>query len=80
MPLGWRAKVGGREVPLTRDPLGLMVIAPGCDGPCEIHIEYGVTLEAWLCRLASALVTLGMCLLLVPGISAAVRKEPLRQP
>ncbi len=78
---GWEASVGGREVPVTKDAIGLMVIEPNCNGPCEISIHYGVTTEAWVCRLLSALVTLGMLLLaLVPGISAAVRKAPRLQP
>lgn len=78
---GWEATVAGHDVPITKDPIGLMVIAPNCNGPCEISLHYGVTTEAWICRLLSALVTLGMLLLaLVPGISGAVRRAPRLQP
>ena len=77
---GWTATEAGREVPLTKDPIGLMVVARGCNGPCEVNLHYGLTTEAWICRLLSGLITVGMLLVaVVPGISAAVRKAlPLR--
>ena len=76
---GWRAEVGGREVPVVKDAIGLMMIDPKCDGTCEVAIRYGATTEAWVCRLLSGLVTLGMALLLVPGISARARRAPRLQ-
>ena len=65
---------------MTKDPIGLMVVAPGCNGPCEVNLHYGLTTEAWICRLLSGLITVGMLLVaVVPGISAAVRTAlPLR--
>jgi hypothetical protein len=57
---GWRASVAGRKIPLRKDGIGLMVLEPGCDGPCDIHLDYVATPEVWICRILSALVTLGM--------------------
>lgn len=55
---GWRASVAGRAVPVHGDKLGLIVIEPGCDGPCEVDLSFGVTTEGWICRALSTLVTL----------------------
>lgn len=55
---GWQATVAGRDVPVHGDKLGLMVVEPGCDGPCHIDLSFGVTPEGWICRLLSGLVTL----------------------
>jgi hypothetical protein len=57
---GWRASVDGRKIPLRKDAIGLMVLEPGCDGPCNIRLDYVATPEAWICRILSGLVTLGM--------------------
>jgi hypothetical protein len=37
---GWRAASGGRPCPLSRDAIGLLLIEPPCDGPCEIELAY----------------------------------------
>jgi len=37
---GWSAKVAGHAVPLHPDGLGLIVIEPGCDGPCEVQMRW----------------------------------------
>jgi len=55
---GWRASVGNREVPVRKDGIGLIVIDPQCSGPCEVSLWYGVSAEAWLCRILSAVATL----------------------
>ena len=55
---GWQASVAGRNVPVRADKLGLIVVDPGCDGPCKIDLWFGVTTEAWICRVLSTLVTL----------------------
>ncbi|HVW85702.1 MAG TPA: hypothetical protein VHB50_13530 [Bryobacteraceae bacterium] len=57
---GWRATVNGRNVPVRPDGIGLMALEPGCDGPCRIDLSFGLTREAWICRLASALTTAGL--------------------
>ena len=55
---GWEAHVAGREVPVHTDQLGMIVVEPGCNGPCEVALNYGVTMQAWMCRLASVAATL----------------------
>jgi hypothetical protein len=55
---GWRARVAGRAVPVYGDKLGLIVIDPGCNGPCQVDLSFGITLEGWICRVVSAAVTL----------------------
>jgi hypothetical protein len=62
---GWRARVRGREVPVSSDKLGLIVMEPACDGDCQIDLSFGATPEIWICRMLSALATLGAILLLV---------------
>lgn len=37
---GWRASVGGRRVPIVRDALDFTTIKPGCNGACEINLEW----------------------------------------
>jgi len=75
---GWRASVDGRKVPLRKDGIGLLVLEPGCDGPCEIRLDYVATREAWICRILSGFVTLGMIGalfgLLQPGAIRAVSR------
>jgi hypothetical protein len=61
----WRAKVGGREIQVRKDGLGLMVIEPECNGECEVHLDYGTTPQIWFCRAGSGLVAL---MLVVTGI------------
>jgi hypothetical protein len=57
---GWKGTVGGRSVPLHADGIGLMVAEPGCEGDCLVELAYGVTSEAWLCRIFSLLAALGL--------------------
>ncbi len=57
----------GRKIPLRRDAIGLMVLEPRCDGPCDIRLDYAATSEAWICRILSVLVTLGMIGFLLRG-------------
>jgi hypothetical protein len=47
---GWRASVSGRSVPVRPDGLGLTVVEPSCDGPCEIQLEYVGGAELWGCH------------------------------
>jgi len=56
----WRAHVGGRDVPIRKDGLGLMILDPACDGPCDVELFYGATAETWFCRVMSALVAAGL--------------------
>jgi hypothetical protein len=49
---GWHAFVNGEERPLQREPLGMMLIAPHCDGPCVVSMAYDGGTET---RVAEAL-------------------------
>jgi hypothetical protein len=57
---GWRASVGGRRIPLRKDGIGLIVLEPACDGPCDVRLEFGLTAEALICRILSCLTTFAM--------------------
>jgi hypothetical protein len=52
---GWQS-----TATIHSDQLGLIVLEPNCQGDCEIEVRYGVTPEAWLCRILSGLVTLSL--------------------
>jgi hypothetical protein len=81
---GWKAKAKGREVPVAKDAIGLMVLSPNCDGPCEVDLEFGLTPEAEICRTLSILVLLAVVgqalppvrLLLRLGTSATTHTKP----
>lgn len=52
---GWHASTGGREVPVEKDGLGLMAIAPACAGPCDIRMWFDGGREMNLLRILCAL-------------------------
>jgi hypothetical protein len=56
--------VKGRKIPLRKDGIGLIVLEPGCDGMCEVRLDFGATTEVWVCRILSCLVTFAMIALL----------------
>ena len=37
---GWEAYANGKRQPIRGDAIGLMVIEPDCQGPCEISLRY----------------------------------------
>jgi len=37
---GWEATANGHAVAIRGDAIGQLVIAPGCDGPCNITLHY----------------------------------------
>jgi hypothetical protein len=52
---GWNAvDPQGRSLALGHDELGLMTLAPGCDGPCEARLRFDGGPEAEILRAASA--------------------------
>lgn len=71
---GWRARVLGargaapREIPVTSDGIGLIIIDPKCVGDCSIDLEFAGGLERSLALLVSLLVTAGL-------IAAAFRRK-----
>ncbi len=55
---GWHATANGAPVPVTSDGLGLLVLAPSCDGPCEVTLAFDGGLERRLTVTASLLTML----------------------
>ncbi len=68
---GWRAKVNGSERRVFADALGLMAIAPQCNGPCNVEVTYNGGPERIAALAASGLVTLS---LVGFGLFGAARK------
>jgi hypothetical protein len=56
---GWRAYVNGEPRRIRREPLGMMVIEPRCEGPCEVTLSFDGGVEMLLARLLCALTILG---------------------
>lgn len=59
---GWHASVRGSPRPVDRDGLGMLVVRPECDGPCEIELFYDGGLERKITRALSWLVMIGVVL------------------
>jgi hypothetical protein len=54
---GWRAMVNGTAQRVGKDGLGMILVEPACQGPCEITLVYDGGLEWRATRLASLAVT-----------------------
>lgn len=72
---GWHARVLGRERPIARDGLGLMVIRPDCQGPCEVELSYERDLEKTACLALSGCMLLA-CLAVLGWTLATYRRGP----
>ena len=64
---GWHATANGRPVRAMSDGLGQLVVEPGCNGPCEIQIDYDGGFEMWIARVVSWLALTGSLLWIVIG-------------
>jgi hypothetical protein len=64
---GWHARANGRASDVRRDGLGLLTIAPACEGPCRIELTYSGGWEYVLCRALSALAILGTVAYAISG-------------
>jgi hypothetical protein len=51
---GWHAKANGISRQIKADGLGLMWLQAGCNGPCDVQLEYDGGTELRICRLLSA--------------------------
>jgi len=60
---GWHAKIAGQPREMNRDGLGLMWLRPGCDGPCEVDLDYDGGWELRICRYISFAAIGGLLLL-----------------
>jgi hypothetical protein len=74
---GWHAAAGGRKREVQRDGLGLMWLRPGCDGPCEVVLDYDGGWELRACRWLSWAAIAG---LLAFPLWAAARRFRTRSP
>lgn len=50
---GWHARVNGAARPVSKDPIGLVLIAPQCAGRCVVDLEYGNDAEMLAARALS---------------------------
>jgi hypothetical protein len=65
---GWHAIVNGRRAELDRDGLGLMWLRPGCNGACEVELNYDGGFELRACRFLSlAAIALLIALMCFPN-------------
>jgi hypothetical protein len=56
---GWSAGVGDRPIEIACDGLGFQTLTPGCEGECEIELNFDGGLPAKLAAAASTAVLLG---------------------
>jgi len=77
---GWQATVGGRPIRAHGDSIGLLVLEPDCEGDCRVEAAYGLTTEAWVCRILSGFMCLVLMVLAGFGIFGAVHKARSLQP
>jgi hypothetical protein len=57
---GWKATAGARDVPISKDGLGQMILSPGRPGDYDISLVYDGGWESTLCRALSAIVLLAV--------------------
>jgi hypothetical protein len=50
---GWRARVNHAVRRVMKDPVGLLLIAPECEGRCVVDLEYADDAEMRVARIAS---------------------------
>ncbi len=59
---GWTARTHGRNVPINRDAIGLMVLRPECNGACDIDLVFDGGIERKICLTISLLTMLAVLL------------------
>jgi hypothetical protein len=69
---GWHAKVNGQARQIEADGLGLMLIRPQCNGPCDVELDYDGGWELRICRYLSFAAIAS--LLLTPILDRKVRR------
>jgi hypothetical protein len=61
---GWHARVNGAERPVSADGLGMIVVDPGCSGPCTVDLSFEDTAELrWMRVIQIVAVVIGIALL-----------------
>jgi hypothetical protein len=71
---GWHAMVNGVSRQTKADGLGLMWLEPGCNGPCDVQLEYNGGAELRICHLLS---TVALAALIIFFCWRAVHIAPL---
>ncbi len=66
---GWQATANGRSTRVHKDGLGLMWIAPACDGACLVELRYDGGWESRLCRWLSCAALAGLLAAAYAGFS-----------
>ena len=56
---GWHASVDGQPRRVFRDNLGQLAVAPACDGPCRVELDFDSGAEMYVARLVSWSAMLG---------------------
>jgi hypothetical protein len=56
---GWHASVDGQPRRAFRDNLGQLAVAPACDGPCRVELDFDGGAEMYVARLVSWSAMLG---------------------
>jgi len=74
---GWHARVSGAVRHITKDPIGLLLIEPACQGRCVVDVEYGDDAEMLIARTVSWAAIAGAILWVVVSL---VRKRYWRSP
>lgn len=59
---GWKATANGRPAAVRADGLGLTVVEPECEEPCEIRLQYAGGTELLLCHGLRWTVILGLAI------------------
>ena len=77
---GWHAKANGVARPLNADGLGLMWLQPGCDGPCDVQLDFDGGTELKLCHrlsmVALAALLIFLCWKAGDKIARPTRRAP----
>lgn len=69
---GWNVTVGNRHPAVRADGLGLIWFRPGCNGPCDVYLDYNGGWELRFCRWVSLLALASLVIALVAH-SRAIR-------
>jgi hypothetical protein len=72
---GWSATVNGRSTAVHRDALGLLWVAPDCNGPCEVRLTYRGGWELTICRWISAATLLLILYLTLRRVTTRLPQE-----
>jgi hypothetical protein len=70
---GWHAMANGRPVRVQRDALNLLWLDPGCDGACEVILEYD---GGWELRIARYLSVTALLALIWWAVRTAFKGHP----